>query len=109
MYSDSPDDDDDDDISLKSTRNTVFIFAVLLTYAKAFMTQQIVKNPDISTNLKNVPRWRFLDQRQRHVWGENRMNGGSIYELSRTVQFISRMNYIITSDLQNYVRKYEYN
>ncbi len=75
MYSDSPDDDDDDDnedddISLKNTRNTVFIFAVLLTYAKAFMTQQIVKNPDISTNLKNVPKWKFLDQRQRHVCGK---------------------------------------
>ena len=57
MCSDSHDDDDDDDdgISLKSTRNIVFVFAVLLKYAKAFMTKQIVRNPDISINLKTCP------------------------------------------------------
>ena len=37
------------------------------------------------------------------LW-ENRMNGGSIYELSMTVRFISHMNYVITSDPQKYIR-----
>jgi len=78
LYSDSHDDaaaaDDDDNnddgISLKSTINIV-VFAVLLQYAKAMMTWQIVKNPEISTNLKNLPRWKFLDRRQRHIWGKD--------------------------------------
>jgi len=36
--------------------------------------------------------------------GENRMNGGSIYELSMTVRFFSHMNYVIASDPQKYIR-----
>jgi hypothetical protein len=72
VCSDCHHDDDDDDvgISLKSTSNIVFVSAGLLKEAQAFMTKQIVRNPNISTNLKNLPRWEFLDKRPRHVWGK---------------------------------------
>ena len=43
MCSDCHDDDDDDGISLKSTSNIVFVSAVLLKYAQAFMTKQSQK------------------------------------------------------------------
>jgi hypothetical protein len=48
--SDYHDADDDDGISLKSTSNIVFVSAVLLKYAVAYMTKQIVRNPNISIN-----------------------------------------------------------
>ena len=89
--------DDDDDISLKSTSNIVFVSAVLLKHAKAFMTKQIVRNPNISPNLKNLPRWEFLDRRQRHVWGK-----GNEWWLS--ILTINDGNRVITSDPQKYIR-----
>ena len=61
--------DDDDGISLKSTSNIVFVSAVLLKYAQAFMTK-IVRNPKVFTNLKNLSKWEFLDQKPRHDWGK---------------------------------------
>jgi len=87
---------DDDGISLKSTSNIVFVSAVLLKYAQAFMTKQIVRNPNISTNLKNLPRWEFLDQRPRHVWGKE--NGWWLSILT-----VNDGNHVITSDLQKYI------
>jgi len=88
---------DDDGISLKSTSNIVFVSAVLLKYAQAFMTKQIVRNPNISTNLKNLPRWEFLDRRQRHVWGKG-------YELWLSILTVNDGNHVITSDLQKYIK-----
>jgi len=40
-HDEDDDDDDDDGISLKSTSIIVFVSAVLLKYAVAFMTKQI--------------------------------------------------------------------
>ena len=45
----------------------------------------------------------FGPKRTACLW-ENRRNGGSIYELSMTVWFISHVNYVITSELQKYIR-----
>jgi len=49
-HDEDDDDDDDDGIYLKSTSNIVFVPAVLLKYAVAFTTRQIVRNPNISIN-----------------------------------------------------------
>ena len=72
------DDDDDDGISLKSTSNIVFVSAVLLKYAQAFITKQIVRNPNISTNLKICPGGNFWTKDQG-MSGEKRMNGGLVF------------------------------
>jgi hypothetical protein len=61
------------------------------------MTKQMVKNSDISTNLKNLPKWKFLDQRQRNVWGKEN-------EWWLNIWTINDCNYVITSDTQEYIR-----
>jgi hypothetical protein len=97
VCSDCHDDDADDGISLQSISNVVFVSAVLLKYAQAFMTKQIVRNPNISTNLKNLPTWEFLDRRQRHVWEKEN-------EWWHSILTINVGNRVITSDLQKYIR-----
>ena len=97
VCSDCHDDDADDGISLKSISNVVFVSAVLLKYPQAFMTKQIVRNPNISTNLKNLPTWEFLDRRQRHVWEKEN-------EWWHSILTINVGNRVITSDLQKYIR-----
>jgi len=61
------------------------------------MTKQIVRNPKISTNLKNLPRWEFLDRRPTHVWGKQN-------EWWLSILTINDGNHVITSDLQKYIR-----
>jgi hypothetical protein len=60
------------------------------------MTKQIVRNPNISINLKNLPRWEFLDRKPRHVWGKEN-------EWRLSILTINDGKHVITNDLQKYI------